>query len=164
MAASAAMMGAGMTFSSFIAAGELQVIGLIACATAAGVFFLLWMLRGPAFDLVATDAYWNRAFAVLFALAALIGSMATVHGWRRWSQDARTFALGGSAFKNVEILQREWDGFRDRFVESPVSYRVPRVTYDRTPVVIWLLGLTSVGCFAEMRYRLKVAARAAGMG
>lgn len=161
MAVCATVLGAGLTFSSFIAAGGLQIVGLVASAAAAAVFFILWMLRGPSFDLLPTDAYWNRAFAVLFAIAALFGSVATVHSWHHWSHDGRNFALNVVPFRNVEVVEREWDRYQDRYVDSPVTYRVPRMVYDRTPVAAWLLGLATLGCFAEMRYRLKVAGRAA---
>ncbi|HUN79996.1 MAG TPA: protein kinase [Phycisphaerae bacterium] len=87
------MMAAGLTWDLAVAAGSLQLVGYFTVATAAFVFAVVWLLRGPTTPGIVGDAYWNLAWAKLFALVAVFSICGLVGVHSAWRSSGKGFEL-----------------------------------------------------------------------
>jgi hypothetical protein len=153
-------MFAGLVFERFVAAGPVQLVGLAFTVLAGCAFILFWMLRGPNVALRAGDDYWNKAFALVFAQIGLCSTVGAGGALQHWAKQGWCFDQRGPTFTHAVVREDHWNWREREIVTEEVTYRVPRARYSHAPVAAGLLGLMAVGCFAEMRHRLRVARRA----
>ncbi|MEK6643200.1 MAG: hypothetical protein AABZ08_04770 [Planctomycetota bacterium] len=163
LAASTTMIGAGLTSSTHFLPGRMQVLGLSAAAVGAVGLLFFWILRGPSFNLTASDGYWNKAFTVMFSLAGVCASMGSVGSFRHWSRQGYDVGPSGDLFREVKVCREHWDSDNETMRGEMRTYDVPRPVYNHTPMAGVLATLLAVGCFSEARYRMGLARRARAM-
>jgi TM2 domain-containing membrane protein YozV len=109
----AALIGAGLNFAVNVAAGEIQLAGMLAAAVAASAFTFAWILRGPDSPLLPGDAYWARAWANIhlgiFMLASLSGSL----GLAGWSRDDFRLSTGAEKFRTTIAQAPHWAAYAE---------------------------------------------------
>ncbi|HUN79997.1 MAG TPA: hypothetical protein VMV81_00655 [Phycisphaerae bacterium] len=153
MCAGAGLIGLGLSFSSFIATGALQGLGIIAAGVGAAALLFFWILRGPPVELTAADAYWNRALALIFAGATLVGGAGTVKSFTEWSKDRYQIERSGSPFDVQKISRDRWDRDSEDFRVETKTYHLPRLQFNPQPICATLFALMAFGSLSEARYR-----------
>jgi hypothetical protein len=160
MCGGAGLIGVGLSFSSFVAMGAMQGLGIIGATLGATALLFFWILRGPAFELNAGDAYWNRALALMFSAATLIAGIGSVKSFHGWSQDHYRFNRPGDAFAVEKVTRERWDPDLEDFRTEHRTYHLPRLQFNPQPIATALLALVAFGSLSEARYRGSLARRA----
>jgi hypothetical protein len=160
MCGGAGLIGLGLSFSSFIAMGAMQGLGIIGATVGAAALLFFWILRGPAFELNAGDTYWNRALALIFSAGTLVAGFGSVKSFHGWSQDRYRFDRPGEAFAVEKVTRERWDSELEDFRIEQRTYHMPRLQFNPQPITAALLALFAFGSLTEARYRGSLARRA----
>jgi hypothetical protein len=156
LSASAALMAAGLNFSTFFAVDHMQFVGLAVSTLGAAGFLFFWILRGPPFALRSEDAYWGSALRVLFGVVTAASSIACARAFQMWSNQDYKLHLGGERFVTQQVYQEHWNSRKGEWVSKRTSYEVPRPIYNPLPVASALFALLAVGGFSETLYRRRL--------
>ena len=160
LCAGAGLIGLGLTFSSFIATGAMQGLGIIMSVLGASVLLFFWILRGPAFELNTADAYWNRALSLMFGAATLFAGVGSAKSFHAWSLDRYHFDRPGDAFTVEKVVRERWDSDSQEMRTEHRIYRLPRLQFNPQPISAALLALFAFGSLTEARYRAGLSRRA----
>ncbi len=183
------MMAVGLaSFNAYrnLAAGELQLVFLGVSAAACLGFTKLWILRGPAMQVLPGDAYWNRMWGKTFMYVWIACAIVTSSVFTKWAKAKFALETGEQKFRTFAIQTRDHsrdyqemsDSTVDSDFEEPRSrvfaegrdpgkpklvsqkYRVAGQQYSSWPLATLFTGLMAFGAANESSYRKKMALRA----
>ena len=160
MCGGAALVGLGLFFSSHLAMGAMQGLGIIVATIGAAMGLFFWILRGPAMELAAADAYWNRALALIFAGSTVVTGIGSGMSFHQWSRDHYRFERPGAPYTIEKVSRERWDSDSEDLRVEERTYRLPRLQFNPQPICASLLALFAFGSISEMRYRAGVARKA----
>ncbi|MFQ5512770.1 MAG: protein kinase, partial [Candidatus Krumholzibacteriia bacterium] len=156
-----AVMAVAWTVESYFLPGNYQSAGLIVLGVAAVGFVALWFLRGPDVPPRRDDAYWNRAWARMFLLAACLAVFAGLRTYHTWKASGGVFENPARANATAEIASFAGYNYLSRRSERTTQeYPIIERRYNHLPIAAGLLLLLTAGCCGEARYRRRHARRA----
>jgi len=106
------VIGAALNFELNLAAGQLQLLGVVAAALAMVSFCFFWLLRGPELVAAAGDAYWSRAWARFFLMIFIASCVGGSICMGRWSRLKFQLETGLPEYSDVVIEEYDWSEWR----------------------------------------------------
>jgi len=157
MTACSSLIGVGLASTACRLPAPLQMAGLsLAMVGSAGLLFF-WILRGPAFGMLATDVYWNRALAVIFMFFAMGSSVGSVDIYNHWRHEGYQFNLNVPPYELRTFEQERWDWESRTMRPVERTVRLPRLAYNPQPIYAALLGFLAIGGLSESVYRMRLS-------
>lgn len=156
-----ALMGVAYCFQRILLAGDTQIVGLITIGVAGLGFVFLWFLRGPRTVQLKNDGYWNRAWAIVFIMVAMLASFGSLRAYQAWNKEGRRFYNTSlPVFSEVEVVRNNYaydiELGKHVLKSKARNYQVPNVKYNHLPMAAGLLALLAIGSFGEYGHRLRL--------
>jgi hypothetical protein len=153
-----ALAGSGIVFYVFVAAGAVQLVGMLATAAALVGMLIVWQLRGPEPRVSAEGVYWHRAWIGVFRIVgvlSLVGGIVCMGIWNgpSYRSPSRNLPGGTVMADDGQFYFVSPKSITNRYYGGDTQLRIPLLMYRHEPLAAFACALLLIGAIGEVRHR-----------